>query len=710
MEPAITFVCTEARVPVNPVETSRGDNKFISQTSPQVDWLSILNKPPGPTGDTAKMPGKSNKFDYTNRPNSGPKLGGIIGNTLKKESEKHIKAAHGQTSKASKIGKGRKEGKVADGSTRTDPSETANKDHGLHVIDLKAPGKDLGDEGVIALCEGLEQAITTFEGDAAFALEDLNLSNNGITTAALPKLARVVAFAKLDLKTLDLSENAICVSTATEAAAWSTFLHSFGRCRKLRHLDLSGNELGERAMEVLARIHTRRTEGLSNVPDESFFEATPSPQRSSSSTSPPSTSVVSNDLDVKGYMDESTALDNPAGLRSIPFINLRSTAMTDAGALWLSYVMVDQPYPGQLPNGSNAPNLDTGSLDTQQGEDSCGITWQSPADTKLSRDGIGLLRKAEAVRKDNFMPEFDAEDEEERETRKDKRRDSRAAKGCRRVSYVNMPEEDLKSLRNKVQRSVICHEGPATVELWNAALQVIKSSRTLMALAPTTRRFYAGESLVRTAVEAPSTSPTEALGPPSVPSAVAHARTPSSTAAGLSKVFVDARHAEHKAEKRSYATTLAVSPLSGNSNSNSVAITEVTNTPRTPKLVLAHRKGGFSEGTDLHAATAKLQKLTTDGRDEREAAEAWLAFQKRMLGVWPYQDQENVTHLPPGVLRVMMVEIIGEGVEVLSDEQFKRAAEWGLDRETLAAEREWVKFDESNQIWLLLEKVGCLAY
>ncbi|GAB7364069.1 hypothetical protein MBLNU230_g4622t1 [Neophaeotheca triangularis] len=647
------------------------------------------------------MPMKSNKFDYTNRPNSGPKLGEIIGNALRKEAEKHLKAAQKQAGKSRK---------VSNVSAGTEHDDTTPKNHAAHLIDLKAPSKNLEDVGVVALCEGLEKALTC--GDQPFfALEDLNLSNNDITPAALPKLARIITLAGRDIRTLDLSANNIHVSSPADAAAWSTFLCSFNYCQGLRRLDLSGNKLGSQALEILARIHVRQIDPTFQAPDDLRPKTRQSPELSSETMGSPPKSAGSSEQELERYAAEGIAIQGHAGLRSLPFINITKTAMTDAGALWLSYLLVNHPYPVQLMNVASETSFDSTFQVHHQGEPNNGVAWLCAENSKLSRDGIGLLKKAEAVRKDFFVPE-DLELEEEHTTHTDKRRDSRATRGSRRVSYVNVPEEGLKSLRNRVQRSVIAHDGASAVGLWSAALQIIKCSRTLLALVPTTRRFYTGETLVKTKLDPPSTASAEDMGRPALPSAGAHARTPSSTAAGLSKVFIDSQHEAGKGKRQSYATTLAISTKSSkdDSSSNSVAITEVTNSPRTPKLVLAHRKGAFSEGTDLSAATAKLQKLTLDKRDEEVASEPWIGFQKSVLAEWPYQDLENVTHLPLGLLRTIMVQSIGDCVELLSDEQFKKAVEWGLDRGTLAAEREWVKFDESNQIWHLLEKVDCLAY
>ncbi|KAI7118595.1 hypothetical protein KC343_g15675, partial [Hortaea werneckii] len=102
--------------------------------------------------------GKSNKFDFSNRPNSGVKLGNSIASALIKEAEKLITKARKQS---------------------TDSSAASEKDSSSHCIDLQAPKKALGDDGLAALADGLESALRRGNDLASLALEDLNLSENG---------------------------------------------------------------------------------------------------------------------------------------------------------------------------------------------------------------------------------------------------------------------------------------------------------------------------------------------------------------------------------------------------------------------------------------------------------------------------------------------------------------------------------------------------
>lgn len=88
-------------------------------------------------------------------------------------------------------------------------------------------------------------------------LEELCLSNNGLSVLALQALTPVITLASCDLRDLDLSANNITVNTEAEVAVWESFLISFKSCCVLRRLDLSGNALGSRALEVLARVYAK---------------------------------------------------------------------------------------------------------------------------------------------------------------------------------------------------------------------------------------------------------------------------------------------------------------------------------------------------------------------------------------------------------------------------------------------------------------------
>lgn len=60
-----------------------------------------------------------------------------------------------------------------------------------------------------------------------------------------------------DLKELDISNNEISIVTVSDTQKWKYFLHSFGQCCVLKKIDFSGNSLGTRGIEILARVYIR---------------------------------------------------------------------------------------------------------------------------------------------------------------------------------------------------------------------------------------------------------------------------------------------------------------------------------------------------------------------------------------------------------------------------------------------------------------------
>ena len=93
--------------------------------------------------------GKSNKFDYTNRPSSGAKLGGIAGRDLDKEADKVQKDAEKQAAKARK----------QSSSSVVSSQSSSPGDAVIHHLDIKIPSKQLGDAGATAMADGLRKAL-----------------------------------------------------------------------------------------------------------------------------------------------------------------------------------------------------------------------------------------------------------------------------------------------------------------------------------------------------------------------------------------------------------------------------------------------------------------------------------------------------------------------------------------------------------------------
>jgi len=656
---------------------------------------------------------KSNKFDYTNRKNSGVELGQSIGKALVKEAEKLQKDAEKAATKTRK----------QSSSSSLEASEVL-QDAQAHLINLQAPSKGLGDDGFCALADGLETALKEGTAQASLAVEDLDLSGNDLSTASLARLAPIIELAKHDIKTINLSNNKISVSTDEQVDHWELFLRSFGSCFKLRRLDLSGNrELGDRAYEVFSRVYNSEPPVTPiRLGGDGSVLSLVSEHEDEKYDSAAGDSTTFDEHDDSDKMASGQLLKGRCGLRSIPYITLHATGLTGAGALWLSYILEEHHFPSELLDELNAPPPGTTIRAYQQGLGFGGLDWTENHET-LGKDGAYLLQKTETVRRQTLLDDqsamtgsivvegsYSAISQDMRTTRTSVER-SRSPPAYRRLSIRSIhtadggehEASDLESARKKIQRYVIDHDKVESVDLWRAGLKLVAASRIIAWASPTARKYYIGLSLFQIAPAPIQVSPM-AYGP--------------TTNSGRSNkpLVMDAKKANalDAPASRSYASQLTVFPGgNGKVGSPEFALTEVTNSPTTPKVVFKpHRKGAFSESLDLPAVTEKLHSLAVQDHDPAR----FLKYQQERIDAAPcglasYRDFEVASHLPEQVMdRVMSFVISKEERRVLSEEQRKAAVAWGQDWATLRTELEWRKRDESSQIWMLLDGVKCLAY
>jgi len=644
--------------------------------------------------------GKSNKFDFSNRPNSGVKLGNSIASTLAREAGKIITKARKQS---------------------TDSTTSSDKDLPSHSIDLQAPNKHLGDDGLCTLADGLEAALRSGNSLASLALEDLNLSGNGLTTAALARLAPIIDLARHDLKTLNLADNKIKVATNEEAEQWEAFLVSFRDCFRLRRLDLSNNvELGVHGFEIFARVHANEPAVTPMPPGGSISVLSLVSEKSAEDGEAGGDfdGVEDDDAAMAKSLSDATLLKRRCGLRSIPYITLHQTSINDAAALWLSYVLEDHFYPDQLTDDLNGIHACSSIKTYQQGVNSGGIDWDQNR-TTLGKEGLALLQKTETVRRQSMLEDqstlagsvlmedsVTAEDSDMQTRRMSiGRRYSRSLPGNRRASIRSIHTIDggeheaseLESARRKIQRHVIEHDKVSSVELWQVALKVLKCSRLMLIMAPSSRMFYTGEALFNL--------PAQTTAPQAPPPGFAQI---DERAKKLS-IDTDKASASHRG---SYAATLSATS-GGVPGEPELAITEVTNSPVTPKMIFKpHRKGAFSDGADLPAVTQKLNGLIVQYDDPQR----FIKYQRKQIagavnGKTTFRDMSIPSHLPQQVIeRIMGFALPDSGHGVLSEEQRRAAFLWGQDRASLKVGLEWRRKDEASQVWMMLDSIKCLAY
>jgi hypothetical protein len=675
---------------------------------------------------TASDMGKSNKFDCTNRQNEGVHLGKSIGDAALKELEKTRKDALRHASKARKS---------STGSTTGDDGDI----NGVHFIDLVAPSKKLTDDGVAAMVAGLYEAMKRGNSQGSIALEGLDLRDNQLTTRALAILAPVVELAKNELKTIVLSDNAISVATDREALEWEAFLVAFKDCKTLRRLDLSGNrELGARALEVFSRVHCNEPaiEPIALGGDRSVY--TLDELSESDDNKSVATDDIHNDDGAFDRMTSGGVLRRRCGLRSIPYISLKGIGLNDTGALWLSYILQEHHFPNQLLNELNAAPAKSSVEAYQQDAVEGGIDWRGNKDT-LGKDGLALLTKVDAIRKTLTHLESSSSlavcSEATSSTKSPPiRLFSRASIGSRRSSIRSIHTDDggehelteIERLFKRIQRHIIEDRGINSVILWKVALTAVITSRKIAYIAPPApyRRAYAGPCLFtsKNAADESSKGREERLDS----AADIDINSPDGSDATSPPETITRRTG------RSYAATLADPRTPGEPE---FALTEVTNTPTTPKrLFKAHRKGAFSEGSDLQSLNEKLSRVDLQ-RVEDHRPERYLEWQqeKQEREEFEYRNTALACQLPLSVFnRILALTLstdkwtIGPQDEVeapkdsnqvlypsgalLCDDQQREAYEWGQKRETLGRERRWAGMADSGQQLMLLDAIECLAY
>ncbi|KAK0862196.1 hypothetical protein LTS02_007326 [Friedmanniomyces endolithicus] len=620
--------------------------------------------------------GKSNKFDYSKKKNNGVGLGHFIAKQLESEAEVVKKAAGRQAKKHSMSSASSLEGLDSDSAV-------------IHYIDLKVPGKELGDEGLFVLADGVEVALQKGNAEASLALEDVDLTANGLTTASLARLASVIEMASFDVKTINLANNNIVVVSDEQAAQWERFLRSFRDCQKLRRLDLSGNTgLGTRAIEELARIH--------------IAEPQVDPIRLTSGI----------------LISDGRTLTRRCGLRSLSYLNLSDVGLTGTGALWLSYVLEDHYYPEQLMNELNATLATTTIEAYRQGQQMHGIDW-SHNEGSLSKDGLMLLHKAESVRRRTVVDDSStlagsvamndftelAGGADQAGKPSTERRDSRILTGNRRTSLNSVSTADggeqgvaeLDRLRKRIQRQIIAHDKPSSVHLWHASLRLLRCARLLMIASPSSRKYPSGLTPVQRPT-APHDQPTPLTQPPSPFRKTANGKEKALT--------VDTAKAALATPRKSYAKLL--SPSGRTLEQPEQAITE-TNTPK--RVFKAHRKDAFSDAADPVAVSERLSGLVIR---QSTTFEQYIEYQQRRIeeseqGAKAFRDVDVACHLPGRLVeRIVGLVLPGRELELMTEGQRSAVVRWGLRRETLRVG--WAGKDESSQAWMLLDGMQCLEY
>ncbi|KAL9122230.1 MAG: hypothetical protein Q9187_001211 [Circinaria calcarea] len=580
-------------------------------------------------------------------------------------------------------------------------------------VELDVSGKMLTDNGFNEVAQALSTTIE-FAGEhgEVIKLEEICLRDNQLTVKSLVPLAKVIALAAYDLRDLDLSDNLISITTKEEAEAWELFLQSFSRCCVLRRVDLGGNALGPKAFEVFARVYgneepldlltttsphaedevapingsvgidgfeqemrrismASEVDGFTSDTEDTSIRTPQSPKRTRRGSTTPQKISPAKHGNSASKTDLFHTFVATRGLRSVPYLILSDTHMTDTCALYLSYVIAVHHLPIDLlplvPPAKAGPALQ--QLDAYDVNSGClGIIYLP--NTSLTTTGRKVLELSELARVGSLNSTVAREEMPEAETPQKQTSSARRASealaspssqavASRRRSTVSVgtgeqttqrhTSGELDRARSRIQGDTLREVGPKSNDLWIKALEMLALARLLL-LRP---RGYMSE----------------------------------------------ARHddLDHKVEDRSpsqHVCTMKAAALRP-----SVLIPLATASPnQTIKLRHPRRRKESTMLSDLTMTpTASPAVIIAAPVTPTTMNHARLYRSNLLGGLYP----ENWAYI---------IALGTESGGIVAGPQREAIVKWAMDRGTLEKEQEILGKSESAQIWKVLESTGCLAY
>lgn len=212
-------------------------------------------------------------------------------------------------------------------------------------LELSLEGKDLADAGVEAFAATLANVLTPGKTAVVSRLQTLHLQNNGLTIRSLALLAPAIKAASADLEELDLSRNAITITTNDDITSWRTFLCSFEDCRALRRVSLARNDLSNlAALEILSRVYMlqfcRNASTFSaSAGDLSLYDDEAHDLENGMNALAVRDNNLPEDEPMTDQKTSKTLISGVKGLSGAQIIDLSDASITDAGALFLSWVI-----------------------------------------------------------------------------------------------------------------------------------------------------------------------------------------------------------------------------------------------------------------------------------------------------------------------------------------------------------------------------------
>lgn len=395
------------------------------------------------------------------------------------------------------------------------------------------------------------------------------------------------------------------------------------------------------------------------------------------------------------------------GLRSVPYIVLGNTAMTEACALHLSYVLVSHNFPEQLlarvpPVKAGPPQHQLEVYDITSG---CQGLVYLPND-KLGIAGLRVLELGELVREgfldeashEEIHGEFETTTKPARALRRvsdvrpspsfsatsGRRRSATSVTGSEydgRSSNSATASTELDRARSRIQGNVLRDFGAPSVDLWRVSLKMLTLSRAiLLSAAETIRHVHVSKTNSHGLHQMPP--PAQPPQPPQPAQLVQHLWPVFSTDLndnGFPPLRSSSIRAGVDSSRRSETTPLKA---------------ETQNHPATPRHVHRRKKSvnPVARFSGFEPPTIADTDVVASRADEQQ----------------PYR-----SHLPYGFSEDIWMRIISfmAGADgIVNTTQQRSILRWAMDSTTLIKEREALGKPKSAQIWRLLEGVGCLAY
>lgn len=374
------------------------------------------------------------------------------------------------------------------------------------------------------ICDGLLESISA----SAIRLGQLHLDDNDLTIETLPSLSRIIRAARHDLRICDLKNNKLSVRSSEELGLWLDLLKALSICQELHTLDLSGNPLGDKAIEYLTMIYCQ--EGTyqehNATGDTVLFASTPmlaqlhtpefeivykpeyepsgsdlGPESSNRSSNHGSPGMGRSDTLASPTASSCSFLRPSGGFRGLSCLHLENTRMSDAGALSLSYI-VEHCYGSDI---SPFPSPDRAKINPRAFPNENQELPQQPGNgvkysgNEFSLPGKRLLEAAENSKED--VPECDSDSSTRSWGRRRSsttavsrthahRRTSGASDSHVRSTTGHSSTVELDRARTKMQGILIKDDRQLLLELWKVALQVLTAMRVFCSTASSNLPYH----------------------------------------------------------------------------------------------------------------------------------------------------------------------------------------------------------------------------